>query len=93
MEITTIRCFIERSAQFNEDPLHDLQPSKEEGIHAQSIPFEYDDVSTDVSNSQSKCEDQEEQDLDIENEEQANLIPDPTLAPNPRPKWAITTSN
>ena len=52
MDITTIRCFIERSVQFNEDPWHDLQPSEEEGIHAQSIPFEYDDVSTDVSNSE-----------------------------------------
>ena len=34
MEISTKRCFIEQSVQFNEDPLHDLQPIEEEGIHA-----------------------------------------------------------
>ena len=69
MEIATKICFIEWSVQFNEYLLHDLQANEEEGINTQSIPFSYDDVSTDVSNSQSKCEDQEEQDLDIENED------------------------
>ena len=86
MEFTTKICFIERSVQFNKVQLHDLQIAQEEGVIAQSIPFAYEDVSTDVSNSKSEYEDQEEQDLDIENEDQEDL--DPTLAPNPRPKWA-----
>ena len=51
MEIVTRRCFIEWSFQFNENPLHDLQPNEEEGINTQSVPFAYDDASNDVSYS------------------------------------------
>ena len=47
MEIATRRCFIKWGVQFNEDPLHDLQPAEEEGINAQSIRFAYDDFYTD----------------------------------------------
>ena len=69
MEIATKRCFIERSAQFNEDPLHDLQPAEEEGIDAQPTPFAYDDVSSNDSNLEPEDEDQEEPDIDCENED------------------------
>ena len=34
MDIATRRCFIEWSVQFNEYPLHDLQPAEEESINA-----------------------------------------------------------
>ena len=68
METGTRRCFIEQSVQFNENPLHDIQQTKEESINTQSIPFAYDDVSTNVSDSKYEDEDQEEQYLDIENE-------------------------
>ena len=33
MDIATRRCFIERSVQFNEYPLYDLQPAEEESIN------------------------------------------------------------
>ena len=69
MEIATRRCFIERSVQFNEDLLHDLQPIEEEGINDKPTPFVYDDVSTDVLDSQFENEDQEEPNIDIENED------------------------
>ena len=67
MEIATRICFIEQSVQFNEDTLHYIQPTKEEGINAQSIPFAYDDVSIDVFDSESEDEDPKEPDIDIEN--------------------------
>ena len=57
MDIATKICFVEHSFQFNEDPLHDIQPPEEEGINSQSIPFTYDDVSIDVSDSKFKYED------------------------------------
>ena len=57
MQIATRRCFKERSVQFNEDPLHDIQPTEEEGINTQSISFAYDDVSTNISDLESKDED------------------------------------
>ena len=56
MEIATRRCFIEWSVQFNEDPLHDLQLDEEEGINVQPTLFTYNDVSTDVSNSEFESE-------------------------------------
>ena len=89
MEIVTKKCFIERSVQFEEDQVHDPQPTEEEeGIITQSISFSYDDVSTNISYLESKYEDQDDQYLDIDNEAQLDLDPDPTHAPNPRPKWA-----
>ena len=75
MEISTKRCFIERSVQLNEDLLHDLQPTEEEGIITQSIPFVDDDVLTNILDSVLEDEDQDDQDLDIENESQQNLDP------------------
>ena len=54
-EITTKICFIERSVQFNEDPLQDLQPIEEEGRYDLPTPFAHDEdwngVSFDDSNS------------------------------------------
>ena len=61
MEIATKICFIEKSVQFNEDSLHDLQRAEEEGINVQYIPIACDVVSTDISDSED--EDQEELDL------------------------------
>ena len=83
MEIATRRCFIERSVQFNEDLLHDLQPIEEEGINNQLIPIAYDDIATNILDSKYEDEDQDGQDLDIENEAQADTGPDPAPAPNP----------
>ena len=63
MDIATKICFTEKSVQFNEDSLHDLQPAEEEGINVQYIPIACDVVSTDISDSESEDKDQEELDL------------------------------
>ena len=57
MEVATKICFIERSVQFNDGLLHDLQIAEDKGIINQSIPFADDDVLTNISDSESKDED------------------------------------
>ena len=65
-----------------------LQPFKKKGKFILPKPFSYDDVSTYVSDLKFEDEDQEDKGLDIENEAQVDPDQDPTLAPNPRTKWA-----
>ena len=49
MEITTKKCFIERSVQFEEDQVHDPQQSEvEEGIISHSFSYEYDNIMTNI---------------------------------------------
>ena len=50
MEVSTRRCFIERSVQFEEDQLHDTLPVVEDGITISPPIFDDDDVMR-VSNS------------------------------------------
>ena len=51
-------------------------------------PFSYDDVSINVSYSESKAEDQVETIFGIEDKVQIVLDLDPIPTPNPRSKWA-----
>ena len=65
MESANQKCFIERSVQFEEDQVHDPHPTKEEeGMITQPFPFVYDDVLTNISNSEDEVQD--DHDLDIE---------------------------
>ena len=67
MELATKKWFIERSVQFEENQVHDPQPTEEEeGIISHPFPFADDDVLTNVSNSED--DDLYDHDLDIENE-------------------------
>ena len=63
--------------------MHDPQQA-EEGILTPSNPFADNDVFTNISGSEFKEEDQDDQDLDVENEPQVD--PNPALAPTQRPK-------
>ena len=68
------------------DPLQDLRAVKREGKSILPKPFAYDDVSTNVYDSEFKDEDQVESDLlHIEDEVQIDLDPNPVPTPNPRP--------
>ena len=71
--------------QFEEDRVHNPHPTEEEeGIISHPFPFAYDDVLTNISNSED--EGQDDHDIDIENEPHKD--PDPTPYLNQRPKWA-----
>ena len=66
--------------------MHDPPQSEaEEGMNTLSFPFD-DDILSRVSNS--KYEEQNQHDLDIEVVPQEKLDPYPTPIPNQRPKWA-----
>ena len=58
-----------------------------EGINSQSIPFAYDDFSTNVLDSEFEYEDQEEPYIDIENEDRVDPYQNPSPTLNTRPKW------
>ena len=88
MELTTRKCFIERSVQFEEDSLLDPpQYEAQGGINTLLFPFD-DDILSHVSNSYD--EEQDQHDLDIEVVPHENLDPNPSPIPNqwPKPKWA-----
>ena len=87
MEVSTRRCFIERSVQFEEDHLHDTPPATQEGITISPPIFSNDDV---LHVSYSDEEDHIQHDPVIEIESQEILDPDPVPIPNQKPKpiWA-----
>ena len=86
MEVATIRWFIERSVQFEEDQLYDTPPVAHEGITIFS-PIFYDDDVLQVSNSDE--EDHSQHDPITETESQEILDLDPVSIPNhkPNPIW------
>ena len=51
MEVATRICFIERSAHFEEDQLHDTPPAAQEGITISPPIFDNDDDVLHVSDS------------------------------------------
>ena len=67
MEVATIRCFIKRSFQFEEDQLHDTPPTAQEGITISPPIFDDDDV---LQVSDSDEEDHIQHDPVIETESQ-----------------------
>ena len=88
MEVSTRKCFIERSVQFEEDQVFDLPPYEaQESITTLTLPFDDDDLS---HVSYSYEEEKYHHDLAIEAEPHEILDPNPTSIPNqrPKPRWA-----
>ena len=87
MDLATKKYFIECGVQFEEDQVHDPQPTKE-GIVTPPTLCAYNDVFTNISESESEEKDQDDQDLDVWNELQVD--PDLLSIPNqnPNPIWA-----
>ena len=87
MVVSTKRCFIERSVQFEEDQLYDTPPTKEEGITIYPPIFDDDDVLWVLDSDE---EDHIQHDPIIETEYQEILDPYPIPIPNqnPKPGWA-----
>ena len=73
--------------QFEEDHVHNPQQAKaEEGIISHPFPFADDDLLNNVSDSKYEDQDDHEHDIDIESQEYPNR--DPNSIPNQRLKWA-----
>ena len=87
MEVSTRRCFIERSVHFEEHQMHDNPPATQEGITISPPIFDDDDDVLQVSDSYE--EDHIQHDPIIEIESQEILDPDLVPIPNqsPKPRW------
>ena len=87
MEVSTRKCFIERSFHLEEDQLCDPPPSEaQEGITTLSLPFNDDDL---LHASDSNEERKDQHDLGIEAQPHEILDPDRATFPNqrPKPRW------
>ena len=69
------------------DPMPSQLPFEREGKFILPRPVTYDNVSINVSHSESEAEDKVESIYGIEDEVQSDLDPDRVHTPNPRPKW------
>ena len=87
MEVATIRCFIERSVQFEEVQLHNASLVAQEGITISPPIFDDDDM---LQVSDLDEEDHIQHDHVIEIESQDILYLDPVPIPNQKPKTRWT---
>ena len=87
MEVSTRRCFIERSVQFEEDQLHDTPLATQEGITISPPIFYDDDDVLQVSYSDKEYHIQHDPVIETEYQDILSLYPIPIPNYKPKPRW------